>query len=73
MKLYAELAPTVPAVWVTPFQSKAESALNQVFQACDTYYRTNGDRGFREFALAELKRRADQVRLYMTRGRFSDR
>jgi arabinosaccharide transport system substrate-binding protein len=71
MKLYAELAPSVPPVWVTPFQVKAESALNQAFQSCDTYYRAHGDRGFREYALAQLKFRADQVRLYMTRGRFS--
>jgi arabinosaccharide transport system substrate-binding protein len=72
MKLYAELAPQVPPVWVTPFQTKAEDALNQAFQACDTYFRTNGDRGFREFALEQLKIRANQVRLYMTRGRFLD-
>jgi arabinosaccharide transport system substrate-binding protein len=72
MKLYAELAPSVPPVWVTPFQTKAEDALNQVFQSCDAYFRTNGDQGFREFALAQLKIRADQVRLYMTRGRFLD-
>jgi arabinosaccharide transport system substrate-binding protein len=72
MKLYAELAPQVPAVWVTPFQAKAENALNQAFQACDTFFRTNGERGFREFALAQLKLHADQVRLYMTRDRFLD-
>lgn len=71
MKLFAELAPSVPSVWVTPFQSKAEVALNQVFQACDTYCRTNGERGLRDFAKAQLKLRADQVRLYQTRGRFS--
>ena len=70
MKLYSELAPSVPPVWVTPFQTKAEDALNQAFQACDAYYRANGDKGFREFALAQLKIRAEQVRLYMTRGRF---
>ncbi|MEO7413279.1 MAG: extracellular solute-binding protein [Opitutaceae bacterium] len=70
MKLYAQLAPDVPAVPVTPFQTKAENALNQVFQACDTYYRANGERGFLEYARTQLKIRADQVRLYMTRGRF---
>lgn len=72
MKLYADLAPQVPPVWVTPFQTKAEDALNQAFQACDAYFRANGDKGFNEFALAQLKLRADQVRLYMTRGRFLD-
>lgn len=72
MKLYAGLAPQVPAVWVTPFQTKAEDALNQAFQACDAYFRANGDAGFREYAIAQLKLRADQVRLYMTRGRFLD-
>lgn len=72
MKLYAELAPQVPPVWVTPFQTKAEDAINQAFQACDAYFRQNGDTGFREYALEQLKMRADQVRLYMTRGRFLD-
>lgn len=71
MQLYAELAPTVPAVWVTPYQTKAESALNQVFQSCDTYFRANGATGFIEYARSQLKLRADQVRLYQTRGRFS--
>lgn len=71
MKLYAELAPSVPAVWVTPYQVKAENAIDQVFQASDAYYRTNGERGFRDYALGQLKIRADQVRLHMTRGRFS--
>ncbi len=72
MKLYAELAPQVPPVWVMPLQLKAENALNQALQACDTYYRTHGERGFRDYALAQLKLRADQVRLYATRARFHD-
>ena len=72
MKLFAELAPDVPPVWVSPFQGKAESALNQAFQACDTHYRSHGEKDLHAFAFAELKMRANQVRLYMTRGRFLD-
>ena len=69
-RLYADLAPQVPAEIYTAYSNQAVSRLSEAFTNTALYFEEHGDAGMREFARAELKRCADQVRAEMSRNRF---
>src|SRR5687768_11606119 len=69
-RLYADLAPQVPAEIYTPFTNQAVSRLSEAFTNTALYYDEHGEQGLREFARAELRRCADLVRVQVGRNRF---
>lgn len=70
MRLYADLAPDVPAVWATPYTPIAESKLLEAVVNSRQQLEARGEAGLPEFIAAELKRRADDVRTLVARNRF---
>lgn len=72
MRLYADLAPDVPPVWVTPYSLMAQNKLVEATLNISRHYERRGEEGLAEFATAELRRAADQVRALMARNRFLD-
>lgn len=71
-RLYADLAPTTPAEWVSPYTFKAEFKVLEAYVFSAKYYEEHGEEGFREFVEKELKRNADYVRGLMRRNAFLD-
>jgi arabinosaccharide transport system substrate-binding protein len=69
-RMYAELAPTTPARYVTPFSTLAEGKLTEALVNSTTYYSRSGGAGLRKFIEAELHRTAGQVREQMARNVF---
>jgi ABC-type glycerol-3-phosphate transport system substrate-binding protein len=69
-RAYAALAPFVPEEHYTAYTTLANSKLSEAFTNVSLYYRAHGDVGLRDYARAELKRCADQVRVAMHRNVF---
>ena len=69
-KVYAALAPQVPAEIYTPFTNAAVGRLSEAFTNTALYYEANGDRGLEEFSRKEVTRCAELVRTQMSRNRF---
>jgi arabinosaccharide transport system substrate-binding protein len=69
-RLYAALAPQVPAEVYTPFTNQALSRLSEAFTNTAIYFDAHGESGMREYARGELRRCADLVREQMARNRF---
>src|SRR5207248_1215791 len=69
-RLYAALAPQVPAETYTPYSTQAVARLSEAFTNTALYYEAHGDEGMRDHARAELRRCADLVRARMSRNRF---
>jgi arabinosaccharide transport system substrate-binding protein len=72
MTLFAELGEDVPPANVTPYTPRAEAKRNEAFLNCATYYRNHGEEGLREFVRKELRRAADQVRVFADRNVLID-
>jgi arabinosaccharide transport system substrate-binding protein len=66
--LYAGLAPQVPADWSTPFKTRAQDRLNDVFLRALEHYRAHGDAGLEDAIRSELRRVTAEVERYI--GRF---
>jgi arabinosaccharide transport system substrate-binding protein len=69
-RLYAELAPQVPAETYTPYTNQAVGRLSEAFTNTALYFDEHGEQGMKEFARNELTRCADLVRASMARNRF---
>jgi arabinosaccharide transport system substrate-binding protein len=69
-RLYAALAPQVPAETYTPYSTQAVGRLSEAYTNTALYYEAHGDAGMPEYALSELKRCAATVRASMARNRF---
>ena len=69
-RLYAELAPTTPPNYISPFWDMTNDKLAEAFVNSLNYYERNGDTGFEDYVRKELKRTADYVRTAMSRNRF---
>jgi arabinosaccharide transport system substrate-binding protein len=67
---YSQLATDVPEQHDSAYTAQAEAKLSQAFAAIGEYYNEHGEDGLKEFAQAELKRRADRVRMEMSRNKF---
>jgi arabinosaccharide transport system substrate-binding protein len=69
-KLFIELAPQVPSETVSPYITDARDKFSESYSDCTLYYQDHGDDGLREYAKADLKRCADQVRVIINRNVF---
>jgi arabinosaccharide transport system substrate-binding protein len=69
-RAYAQLAPQVPPQYDTAYNTMAISKLSEAFTNTSEYYATHGDNGLRDYARAQLKRSADQLRVIMDRNVF---
>jgi arabinosaccharide transport system substrate-binding protein len=69
-KLYAELAPTVPAETFNAYSSTALGKLSEAYTNSALYFLDHGEDGLREYVASELKRCADAVRESLARNRF---
>ncbi len=67
---YANLAPSVPFQYTSPFIGTAKGKFGEALVASVQYYKANGDQGFDEFVRATLKNRADDVRKQIARNPF---
>ena len=68
--LYAEMAEEVPPQYSSPFITTAKGKMNEVVSACASYYRSNGEDGFEEFARKRLAQAGEEVRRYMRRNPY---
>lgn len=69
-KLYAQLAPQVPARYSSAFIDTANIKMGEALVACVQRYNSSGDRGFESFCRAQLKESADEVRAMMKRNPY---
>jgi ABC-type glycerol-3-phosphate transport system substrate-binding protein len=67
---YANLAPDVPDEKANAYMQQAEGKLTEAFEAVRLYHAKNGNDGLREYAAAELKKRADDIRRIAARNVF---
>ncbi len=67
---YVKLAPQVPDEPAHTYMDPAIAKLSEAFQNVSLRYQAQGDEGLEEFALAELKRCADRVRIMVDRNVF---
>jgi arabinosaccharide transport system substrate-binding protein len=72
-KMYADLAPQVPAQYSSPYLSTAKAKLGEALTACVQYYNAKGENGFEEFVRQRLTQSADQVRRLMGRNPYQNR
>ncbi len=68
MRLFADLAPDVPANYASPYTLTAQAKRDDAFFNCLAYYRANGENGLSQFVRAELRRQADAVRAVIARN-----
>jgi arabinosaccharide transport system substrate-binding protein len=66
--LYAGLAPDAPADWSTPFKTRSQDRLGDVFLRGLEHYRAHGNAGLEDTIRAELKRVTAELDRYI--GRF---
>ena len=69
-RILAELAPSVPANFTTPYTALADQKLTETFLNSCLYYQKKGDAGLREYIRAELKRNCDYIQRVMDRNVF---
>jgi arabinosaccharide transport system substrate-binding protein len=69
-RVYADLAPQVPAEIYTPFSTQASMRLSEAYTNTSVYYDAHGEAGLRDYAASEVKRCAELVRKQMSRNRF---
>ncbi len=67
---YIKLAPQVPDEPAHTYAQTALGKLSEAYQNVVLHYEKNGDDGLEEFALAELKRCAERVRVMVDRNVF---
>ncbi len=69
-RMYAELAPEVPAVNATPFLQAGKAELWGTFDKIAQYYKNYGDGGLEEFARDQLRQARLKVERVMARNAF---
>jgi arabinosaccharide transport system substrate-binding protein len=69
-RLYADLAPSVPADYGNPYTQLAQDKLRDAYLNTKLYYRTNGERGMREYCREQIHRAAGDVRAAQARNVF---
>lgn len=69
-RVYAELAPQVPAGQSNAYMTLAIGKLSEAYENSLLYFRKNGQQGLRDYVRAELKRTADITRRVMRRNVF---
>lgn len=69
-RLYAELAPQVPAQYSSPFVVVAKNKLGEALTACVQRYNAQGESGFDAFVRARLKQSAEEVRRLVARNPY---
>lgn len=69
-RLYANLAPTAPAQYTSPFVQVARDKYGEATVVCCQYYRQHGDDGFEAFARARVKESAEEVRRLIERNPY---
>ena len=67
-RLYANLAPFVPAQYTSPFIETAKSKFGDALTECVQRYASNGDDGFEDYVRQTLRARADEVRKQIARN-----
>lgn len=67
---YADLAPSVPFQYSSPFIATAKSKVGESLVGCVNYYNAHGDAGFEDFIRQSLKDRADEVRRQIGRNPY---
>jgi arabinosaccharide transport system substrate-binding protein len=68
--LYATLAPEVPFQYTSPLIQTTKQKLGEAVVACVQRYNARGAEGFDDFARAQLKRNADEVRRLIARNPY---
>jgi len=71
-RMYADLAPRVPAEQSSPYMTLATAKLNEAFTNASLYYRDRGEDGLRDYIHEQLALKADRVRRVMERNVFLD-
>jgi arabinosaccharide transport system substrate-binding protein len=66
-RLYANLAPSTPARYVTALTAVAQQKLNEAYSRCLEHYKRFGAQGLDEVIREELSRAADYVRVRVAR------
>lgn len=69
-RLMAELAPSVPETYSSPYTSLANGKLSEAYNNAVLYYRKHGEDGFVDYVRRELKRCADRTRQIVERNQF---
>ncbi|MCY2931412.1 MAG: extracellular solute-binding protein [Planctomycetota bacterium] len=69
-RLYAGLAPRIPACYVSPYTQLAGAKLTEAYLNAAEYFDKHGDEGLRDFIDRELARCAQYVRTVMQRNVF---
>ena len=69
-RLYAELAPETPPLYVSPYSGLASTKLTDVYLNAMDHYRRHGDADLVPHIHDELKTRADYVRKVIARNTF---
>ena len=69
-RIYANLAPEVPAQYTHPFIGLAKSKFEQALNDCVKRYEAEGDKDFDAFVRQSLKKRADEARRQIARNPY---
>lgn len=69
-RIFADLAPSTPANYVSPYWETGHTKLIEAFVNSVNYYKKHGDEGLEDFVRGELNRTASYVRKLMSRNRF---
>ena len=67
-KMYAELAPTTPPVYATPYYELANGKLNEAFLRSAEYFEKNGTNGLDAYVRSELDEAERYVQRIMDRN-----
>lgn len=69
-RLFSDLAPETPPLYVSPYSSLASTKITEVYLDAVDFYHRSGDQGLEEHLLVELKRKAEIVRKMLRRNVF---
>jgi len=69
-RIFADLAPSTPPNYVTPYWEMALTKLQEAFSNSVNYYTKHGDDGLEDYVRSELKRTAGYIRNVMARNLF---
>jgi arabinosaccharide transport system substrate-binding protein len=69
-RMYADLAPSVPADYSNPYTELAQAKLRDAYLNTKQYYRDHGDAGMREYCRDQVRRAAGDVRAAQARNVF---
>jgi arabinosaccharide transport system substrate-binding protein len=69
-RLFADLAPETPPLYVSPYGSLASAKITEVYLDAVDFYIRSGDQGLEEYIMDELKKKAQIVRKMVDRNVF---